>query len=366
VVHLQESLTQTEIQRWRIDHHDTNNVTDPQQLTIMMESSSSNQQQQDLTTLFAQTISALSADAKALKQIVCLQEAASKDAKYEDALLDLEAGVTSVEDKVQALQHIAHDERQALDVMEEMYDESSEQNIMLKKLLQDVILKKQQGQQQQSRMKAQSKPTPAPTRQEVVHDDKENMVETLRRLNLESPVILATPQRKSRRQSSVDTPKSLTPSYHRQSMTSHQQQPMPLAGEIMELEASPGPIQMQLISSDELLAVARTIRGRITLSVLNDAVRDIERVCAEKYRILQGKALRQHYRKYWMLHRALEVEELHGDQPWVSEQDLRNACAFFRSGESTARSILAILRTLRRLKQVAGRNSQVTYIVVEA
>ena len=40
------------------------------------------------------------------------------------------------------------------------------------------------------------------------------------------------------------------------------------------------------------------------------------------------------------------------DVPFVTEQELRDACAFFRSGESTARAILQILRSCKRIKQV--------------
>jgi hypothetical protein len=71
-----------------------------------------------------------------------------------------------------------------------------------------------------------------------------------------------------------------------------------------------------------------TIRGRITLAVVNDALQGVVNVVREKYSVLQGNHNRQHYRKYWTLHRALEVEE-HGTEPWVSEQELRSDCAFF-------------------------------------
>jgi hypothetical protein len=40
------------------------------------------------------------------------------------------------------------------------------------------------------------------------------------------------------------------------------------------------------------------------------------------------------------------------DLPFVSEQDLRDDCAFFVTGESTARAILQILRSCKRIKQV--------------
>jgi hypothetical protein len=48
-----------------------------------------------------------------------------------------------------------------------------------------------------------------------------------------------------------------------------------------------------------------------------------------------------------------------GDPVWhVSEQELRENCAFFKHGESTARSILQLLCSLKRLKQVPGRQGR--------
>ena len=46
----------------------------------------------------------------------------------------------------------------------------------------------------------------------------------------------------------------------------------------------------------------------------------------------------------------------------VSEQSLRENCAFFRHGESTARSTLQLLCSLKRLKQVPSKKSEVTYV----
>ena len=47
---------------------------------------------------------------------------------------------------------------------------------------------------------------------------------------------------------------------------------------------------------------------------------------------------------------------------WVSEQELRENCAFFRTGEATARATLQLLCSLRRLKQVPGKNRDITYL----
>jgi hypothetical protein len=54
--------------------------------------------------------------------------------------------------------------------------------------------------------------------------------------------------------------------------------------------------------------------------------------------------------------------EAHVGHRWVSEQELRENCAFFRNGESTARATLQLLCSLKRLKQVPGKNREVTYL----
>ena len=77
----------------------------------------------------------------------------------------------------------------------------------------------------------------------------------------------------------------------------------------------------------------------------------------EKYHHWSSKA----YQQAVIRHRDLEVPE-HGERPWISEQELRDLCAFFRIGESSTRATLSILRALKRLNQVCGRNSQFTCV----
>jgi len=145
-------------------------------------------------------------------------------------------------------------------------------------------------------------------------------------------------------------------------------------------------IKMTPVTQTELTNVCKSIRGRITLSVLNDALKDIERVARNKYAILNrrqhvgkngnisskgsntsiidGKPQRVSKRLYFdtlNLHQELSMEE-HGKHPWVSEKELREFCNFFRSGESTARNILLVLRSVKRLKQVCGGQTQITYM----
>lgn len=128
-------------------------------------------------------------------------------------------------------------------------------------------------------------------------------------------------------------------------------------------------ILLELITESELNSVAKSIRGRITQRCVNDAVTDIEKACRKKYAALAripsedgASKQRGHQRPKKTAARATEVDEHHGHY-WIDENTLRDSCAFFRTGESTARAILSVLRTLGRLKQVCGRHSQVTYIL---
>ena len=124
----------------------------------------------------------------------------------------------------------------------------------------------------------------------------------------------------------------------------------------------PEDIHARPVSEKEFAGIPRTIRGRITRHFLNDALKDIERVCRNKYAVLAEGVKRREDQHLWNAHIDMEVEE-HGGSPWVSEQCLRRSCVFFRSGESTARAVLAILGSLHRIHQLPGRNSEVTYII---
>lgn len=109
------------------------------------------------------------------------------------------------------------------------------------------------------------------------------------------------------------------------------------------------------ITIEELEQIPRTTRGRISLYVLNDALSDIAAHCRRRAR----KKTKSHSPfsssppPYPVDDCAMRVEE----------QELRQSCSFFRTGESTARSILLILRTLGRLQQIPAKHGEVTYIV---
>lgn len=113
---------------------------------------------------------------------------------------------------------------------------------------------------------------------------------------------------------------------------------------------------------------------------MNDALVDILSVARRKYAVMmkydktglskltmgndyrRRMSLSRKHQSYLNRHYDIEVKELEGTY-WVSEQDLRDSCGFFAK-ESSARAILLILRNLKRLKQVYGRRSMVTYILL--
>jgi len=140
----------------------------------------------------------------------------------------------------------------------------------------------------------------------------------------------------------------------------------------------PPNIRLNPVTQEELLSVSKNIRGRITLDNLNNALADIKRVVQKKYSIMatrQGnskatsiimdgkphRVSKKMYQDTLNLHRDLSMEE-HEKHFWISEQELRDSCAFFRSGEGTARAILLVLRSLKRLRQVCGGGGLTTYV----
>lgn len=107
-------------------------------------------------------------------------------------------------------------------------------------------------------------------------------------------------------------------------------------------------IVLERVTTAELEAVPRTARGRISLAMVNEVVEEIKQVCREKY---SGRRSRRFdYNK----------QDLPLMDPWISEHDLRQECAFFQK-ESTARTALQILRTLGRVRQVPCKRGKVIY-----
>ena len=139
-------------------------------------------------------------------------------------------------------------------------------------------------------------------------------------------------------------------------------------------------IHIKPLDREEFLGLARSVRGRVSLAAVNDATREIARTAQRKYDILSSGGKRvsgkggslenlrgrhiagvsiSEYRRVVAQHRKLQLDEHSdgedGEGIWVSEQDIRELCNFFRIGESTARTILSILRSTKRLKQIPNK-----------
>lgn len=101
-------------------------------------------------------------------------------------------------------------------------------------------------------------------------------------------------------------------------------------------------VTFRSIFKKEFDIVPWSVRGtRTTLPALCAALSEIEDVVNEKY--------------YWggnAEHFDGESTDTGGAQPQISEDELRSGCNFFFRGESSARTILNVLRHLKRLKQI--------------
>ncbi len=110
--------------------------------------------------------------------------------------------------------------------------------------------------------------------------------------------------------------------------------------------------------------------NRLTLTAVNEAVENINEVARAKYAVVSNnkasnKIMKLKKNQQVLIdHRETEVPE-HEGRPFVSEPVLREQCAFFRSGESTARSTIALLRNLKKIKQIQGGNNTVTYVLLQ-
>lgn len=281
----------------------------------------------ELCELFQTTMTSLASDASHLQQVLHVEQSLH-DPQVRQGLADLEAAITSVEKKVRILQEISAEEHRALHQMEHLKKAGEAQS----EILEDMIRKV-----------------------EATNSEKENNTTAV------TPRVMKNQTNEYHSRLQRTTGKT-TPKRRRDSVD-----PRTAARRGSRSPASVTPaidahtIHFEPVTLDELHGVSKTVRGRITLAVVNDALRDIERVVRHKYFVLHHGYKISEYRKCFNAHRELETEE-HGGLPWVSEYDMRHSCAFFRSGESTARAILAILRSVRRLKQVPSRKSEVTYV----
>jgi hypothetical protein len=296
-------------------------------------------QTDELCRLFSTTLHSLAADAAAVRQVSSLAKLSSgvivgdeennenlpsvKDNKDDGALKglrDLDLLVTGIEQKVAALREIVMEEKRALEAFETtLQEEADSQATILQQML--------QAYQEVAEPKASttnSSRAPLMTRRDSVDPRSNNDDDSSKSRNVPNTAV----------------------SFDR-------------------------------VTIEELKGFSRNTLGRVSRLDLNEALEEIEKVCQNKLAalptqnksnngngLMTSNALQRRY-DYLKQQRATVADsevEAHAGHVWVSEQELRESCAFFRHGESTARATLSILCTLKRLKQIPGRNMKITYI----
>lgn len=115
--------------------------------------------------------------------------------------------------------------------------------------------------------------------------------------------------------------------------------------------------QVQRIENDELTDIPTTIRGRTSVPVLNDALVDILNVCFDHFQY-RGRSKDNNTRN------NDDTNQFKHQKIILTEQELRTSCSFFRTGESSARSILLVLRALGRIQQIPSKKTdQILYTI---
>ena len=125
-------------------------------------------------------------------------------------------------------------------------------------------------------------------------------------------------------------------------------------------ETSSGYPGLRDISEGEWSAISKSVRGRLTLKGVNDAVGDINEIGERLWKILKTKKANKKFQAVVLAQKELTVND-HEGRFFVSEGQLREDAAFWRGGENSAKGILGLLRGEKRLKQVQGGRGAVTY-----
>ena len=322
---------------------------------------------EQVSQLFASTITALAADVSALKHLTTWKDILQRGAdnnnnnneqpsnnenvgeerreEFLESLCDLDDVVTAVEKKVGVLRQIVSEEQRALDQLNLLRQESAVQNENLRSL-----------------------------------------VERCRQMKLKPTTNNNHKLGNSRRSSheGADNSRFLTTNATQNNPTSekkHYNFPNALKAKetVAAVNTSRGSAEgshtyaeglwcyLDPVTQEELESVPRTTRGRVQVAVLNEALENIER-CFHKKGVKEQRKHQQlvEARQAALAHYDGGEDELDDDEVLrtmvVTEDELRKACSFFAAGESTARTVLAVLKELKRIKQVpAKKRGLLTY-----
>jgi hypothetical protein len=128
-------------------------------------------------------------------------------------------------------------------------------------------------------------------------------------------------------------------------------------------------VYLDRVTQEELETVPRTTRGRVQVPIINEAIDNIEKAFYQKA-VKERKqiVLLEESKQVALCHynnrspEKIPTNEELIQNLVVSEEELRQTCAsFFLAGELNARTSLAVLKALRRIKQVPATKGRVLY-----
>jgi Spindle and kinetochore-associated protein 1 len=302
----------------------------------------------EFISLFSTTLQSLLEDAVAVRQVSSLNECLGDD-QHEtenrqeliDQLWHLHDLVTGLEDTVMALRQILSEEKRAIAKFEmNLKQEAEEQNGLVEQMLQAF--------KEHERQHRKVSITSSASSEDTLRDD-----------SFDSNNL------------SQGSSSSRRPRVRRDSMDPRRAKQLMAATAGKDAE-NQDPISLPRITQEEFESYkAKNVRApRISLMDLNEALGEIEllvqghRDVAQALRRKQqnnGSTLNTSQRRHDFVEKRHHVGSEDSAIVSITEQDLRENCAFFRHGESTARSTLSLLCLLKRLKQLPAKNQQVVY-----
>lgn len=300
-----------------------------------------------------------------------------------DRLWHLLQHVTALESTMEELQEILQEEQQALEDLAEMEAVARDRNVILRAMLHQCGLPHPTPNQ--------PPPAGSATSTSPATISSTSTATTTNTTNRDAPGSIPPVAVAAAASSSITNTVRKTPAKPILTQPSKRPSPPPPATLIVHFEP---------VTSTEWERIPRTQRGRITTNILNDAMQDLEQLMTEAIaagRInsldwlysQQHEDIDLHHRKHHVLPSSSSLSKYnhlyhnnnnnsnitssstpsssssqhHPWRTWVTEQEIRHFCTFFRHGEATARCTLLLLRTLHRLQLVPGKQGEFLYFV---
>jgi hypothetical protein len=256
--------------------------------------------------LLEQTLSSLVADSFALQQLTALRKQLhGKDKKtsteLREQLIRIERVVAELEEKVQIFRDVVKEETKAVTEIETCAEQAKAKRTEFLETKERSTLHRQSNNQQHTSQKS------------IANNDEQDGFSDHRRLQVDD-----------------DRTDDFDPRHHF--------------------------VKLDLVTQEEFMDVPKAMRSHISRALVNEAILDIERTFQEK----QTQRIRNR-RRHAMYKWKKNSDD--NDDLTCTEQEMRQSCAFFRSGESSARGVLLILRHLHRLKQIPSKNGKILYFL---